>query len=105
MFEVTLWVEKGPKVLFQPGLGVCKERQGVVAGSSVGGFFEGGRRRQVEVTHVVQVGLRLEGGPDLVGIQILNHVRVGGLGFGLGLGVLWVEVRWFRAFLKGPVGG
>lgn len=39
-----------------------------------------------------------QAGTDLVGIQILNHIRVGGLGFGLGLGVLWVEVRWFRAF-------
>ncbi|KAG5544182.1 hypothetical protein RHGRI_016810 [Rhododendron griersonianum] len=86
LFEVTLWVEKGPEVLFQPSLGVCKERQGVVAGSSVGGFFGGGKRRRVEVMRMVQVGLRLEGGTDLVGIQILNHVRVGGLGFGLGLG-------------------
>ncbi|KAG5544106.1 hypothetical protein RHGRI_016751 [Rhododendron griersonianum] len=79
LFEVTLWVEKGPEVLFQPSLGVCKEHQGVVAGSSVGGFFGGGRRRRVEVMRMVQVGLRLEGGTDLVGIQILNHGLLEGL--------------------------
>ncbi|KAG5531627.1 hypothetical protein RHGRI_026296 [Rhododendron griersonianum] len=37
LFEVTLWVEKGPKVVFQPSLEVGLDRQRVVAGSSVGG--------------------------------------------------------------------